>query len=327
MVLYQLSYTRERAANKGRGMGAVNGNFFGAQNRPATPRSRRFPGPENPSLVGHESAQIVPNLGTVPASMERDVISQQQIAQTVSGVSAEEIDAHFNLLPDRYFAQTDERDVALHLGMVNRLLHNISGADSLGSLRPVIEWQESADRAHSVVHVVTWDRAGLFFKLAGALSVAGFNILSAKITTRNDHIAIDSFELDGAGPEFALAREVFAKTVEEALVNNRDLAPAIAAQSRLHPGSNAKHAPIVDVYLEINSPRAIVEMHVPDRFGLLYRVGRLISEASFSLTAARVQTERGLAIDRFHLEATDDLPLDATRLNALREALLVASIR
>lgn len=257
----------------------------------------------------------------------RHVISQQQIAQTVSGVSAEEIDAHFNLLPDRYFVQTDEHDVARHLGMVNRLLHNISGADSLGSLRPVIEWQESSDGSHRVAHVVTWDRSGLFYKLAGALSVAGFNILSAKITTRNDHIAIDSFEVDGNGPEFALAREVFAKTVEEALVANRDLAPAIAAQSRLHPIASVNHAPTVDVYLEINSPRAIIEMHVPDRFGLLYRVGRIIAESGFSLTAARVQTERGLAIDRFHLENTDDLPLDASRLNALREALLVASIR
>jgi [protein-PII] uridylyltransferase len=259
--------------------------------------------------------------------MKRHVISPQHIAHAVAGVSAEEIDAHFNLLPDRYFAQTDESDVALHLAMVNRLLHNISGADSLGSLRPVIEWRDSPDRAHHVVHVVTWDRAGLFHKLAGALSVAGLNILSARITTRNDHIAIDSFEVEAAGPDFASAREAFARSVEEALVANRDLAAAIAAQSRLHAGSDATHPPSVDVYLEINSPRAIVEMHVPDRFGLLYRVGRVIAEAGFSLTSARVHTERGLAIDRFHLEAADDKPVDAARLNALREALLVASIR
>lgn len=259
--------------------------------------------------------------------MKRPLISQQHIAQTVSGVSAEEVDAHFNLLPDRYFAQTDESDVALHLAMVNRLLHNISDADSLGSLRPVIEWRDAPDRSHSVAHVVTWDRAGLFYKLAGALSVAGLNILSAKITTRNDHIAIDSFEVDAAGPEFAGAREVFARTVEEALVANRDLAPAIDAQAALHTPGHSAHAPTVDVYLEINSPRAIVEMHVPDRFGLLYRVGRIIAEAGFNLASARVHTERGLAIDRFHLEAADDKPVDAARLNALREALLVASVR
>ncbi|MBA4136804.1 MAG: hypothetical protein C0518_05755 [Opitutus sp.] len=255
------------------------------------------------------------------------LISQQHIAQSVTGVSAEEIDAHFNLLPDRYFAQTDESDVALHLEMVNRLLHNISAADSLGSLRPVIEWRESPDHTHHVVHVVTWDRAGLFYKLAGALSVAGLNILSAKITTRNDHIALDSFEVGAAGPDIAPAREAFARSVEDALVANRDLSSAIAAQARLFAGEGSAHPPTVDVYLEINSARAIVEMHVPDRFGLLYRVGRVIAEAGFSLTSARVHTERGLAIDRFHLDAADDKPVDAARLNALREALLIASIR
>lgn len=255
------------------------------------------------------------------------MISQQNIAHAVSGVSAEEIDAHFNLLPDRYFAQTDESDVALHLSMVNRLLHNISAADSLGSLRPVIEWREAHDCSHSVAHVVTWDRAGLFYKLAGALSVAGFNILSAKITTRNDHIAIDSFEVDGTGPEFAGKRDAFAQAVEEALVINRDLTPAIAAQARQHVPATSAHLPSVDIYLEISSPRAIIEMHVPDRFGLLYRVGRLFADAGFSLTSARVHTERGLAIDRFHLEAADDKPVDSARLDALREALLVASIR
>lgn len=259
--------------------------------------------------------------------MKRHLISQQHIAQSVTGVSAEEIDAHFNLLPDRYFAQTDETDVALHLSMVNRLLHNISAADSLGSLRPVIEWRDAPGAAHQIVHVVTWDRAGLFHKLAGALSVAGLNILSARITTRNDHIAIDSFEVDAAVPDRDAARAAFARSVEEALVANRDLSAAIAAQARLFAGVGALQAPTVDVYLEINSPRAIVEMHVPDRFGLLYRVGRIIAEAGFSLASARVHTERGLAIDRFHLEAADDRPVDAARLNALREALLVASIR
>lgn len=256
--------------------------------------------------------------------MKRPLISQQQIARSVTGVSAEEIDAHFNLLPDRYFAQTDEGDVALHLAMVNRLLHTISGADSVGSLRPVIEWRDVPERGHSVAHVVTWDRAGLFHKLAGALSVAGCNILSARITTRNDHIAIDSFEVEAPGEA---SREVFARTVEEALVANRDLAPAIAARALQFAGAPSNHPPAVDLYVEINSPRVILEMHVPDRFGLLYRVGRLIAETGFSLTAARVQTERGLAIDRFHLEASDPALIESSRLNALREALLVASIR
>ena len=51
-------------------------------------------------------------------------------------------------------------------------------------------------------NVVTWDRAGLFYKLAGAFSVAGLSILGAKVISRTDHIAIDTFYVvePGRGP-------------------------------------------------------------------------------------------------------------------------------
>jgi [protein-PII] uridylyltransferase len=250
---------------------------------------------------------------------------QQRIAETVSGVHADEISAHFNLLPESYFVQTDDSEVALHIGMVNRLLQSISSADSLGSLRPIIEWHDDFARGLTVAHVVTWDRAGLFYKLAGAFSVAGLNISSAKITTRNDHIAIDTFEVSepGHGPvRDSHAREIFERTVEESLVANKDLRSAIAAQSRKYSATaSTGHAPAVEAYLEVSLPRAIVEIHAPDRFGLLYRVGHVISEKGFSLAAARVHTLRGLAIDSFHLESGDKLPVDVVRLTALRDAL------
>jgi [protein-PII] uridylyltransferase len=251
---------------------------------------------------------------------------QQRIAATVSGIHNEEISAHFNLLPERYFVQTDDAEVALHIGMVNRLLHSISAADSLGSLRPVIEWHDDFNRGCSVVHVVTWDRAGLFFKLAGAFSVVGLNILSAKITTRNDHIALDTFEVTDAshGPvRDVQARVQFEQTVEEALVANRDLGVEITAQmKKFSPVVEAATAPAVEVYLEIASPRAIVEIHAPDRFGLLYHIGHVITDNGFSLTAARVHTQRGLAIDSFYLESGDKVPVDSARLGHLRTALL-----
>lgn len=251
---------------------------------------------------------------------------QQRIAATVSGIHAEEINAHFNLLPERYFVQTDDTEVSLHIGMVNRLLHSISAADSIGSLRPVIEWHDDFNRGCSVVHIVTWDRAGLFFKLAGAFGVAGLNILSAKITTRNDHIAIDTFEVTepGHGPvRDTHARAVFEQTVEEALVANKDLGGEIAAQmKRFSPAADGATAPSVEVYLEISAPRAIVEIHAPDRFGLLYRVGHVITDQGFSLAAARVHTQRGLAIDSFYLESGDNVPIDLPRLRRLQAALL-----
>jgi [protein-PII] uridylyltransferase len=253
---------------------------------------------------------------------------QQRIAESVSGIHTEEINAHFNLLPERYFVQTDDSELSLHIGMVNRLLHSITAADSLGTLRPIIEWQDDLTRDLSIVHIVTWDRAGLFHKLAGALSVAGLNIISAKITTRSDHIAIDSFEVSepGNGPvRDVRARELFAQTVETALMGTKDLAADISAQIRkFAKPSAASTSPSIEIYLEITSPRAIVEIHAPDRFGLLYRVGHVLAEQGFSLGGARVHTQRGIAIDSFYLDADNAAALDAERLATLKSALTAA---
>src|ERR1044071_3074072 len=164
----------------------------------------------------------------VDASLqEKKKMSQQElIAKTIPGISADEINAHFGLLPDRYFIHTDGAEIALHIQMVNRLLQSITTADSVGSLRPIIQWKDDLNRSLTVVNVVTWDRAGLFYKLAGAFSVAGLSILGAKVISRTDHIAIDTFYVvePGRGPvQSASAQEKFARTIEEALMANRDL--------------------------------------------------------------------------------------------------------
>ena len=124
---------------------------------------------------------------------QKEMMRKELIDRQIPDVSEEEITAHFQLLPDRYFIHTDIDDVALHLTMVNDLLKTINQTDTLSALHPIIDWKDDLDRGFTVVNVVTWDRAGLFYKLAGAFSVSGLSILSAKVVSRSDHIAIDTF--------------------------------------------------------------------------------------------------------------------------------------
>ncbi|HYP15943.1 MAG TPA: [protein-PII] uridylyltransferase, partial [Opitutus sp.] len=99
---------------------------------------------------------------------KKQMTQQELISRKIPGISADEIVAHFGLLPERYFIQTDADEISLHIQMVNRLFKSIATADSVGSLKPIIEWKDDLNRSITVVNVVTWDRAGLFYKLAGA---------------------------------------------------------------------------------------------------------------------------------------------------------------
>ena len=266
----------------------------------------------------------------------KKMTQQELIAKSIPGISADEINAHFGLLPDRYFVHTDSGEIALHIQMVNHLLQSITTADSVGSLRPVIEWKDDLNRSLTVVNVVTWDRAGLFYKLAGAFSVAGLSILGSKVISRTDHIAIDTFYVvePGRGPvQSASAQEKFAKTIEECLVNNRDLLPDIVAQAKRiattrylsAKGSETLQGsfpPTVEVYHELSMERTIVEIQARDQIGLLYRLAKTISDHGFDITFARIGTERGVAIDTFYIEGANHESIQSPeRLHALRDGL------
>jgi [protein-PII] uridylyltransferase len=267
---------------------------------------------------------------------KKKMTQQELIAKNMPGISEDEISAHFSLLPDRYFIQTDADEVALHIQMVNRLLKSISAADSVGSLRPVIDWHDDLNRSITIVNIVTWDRAGLFYKLAGAFSVAGLNILGAKVISRTDHIAIDTFHVIEPGRGVVLSKatqDAFARNVEASLVSNKDLYPEIVSQSKRIAATRYLSAasqdplqssfpPTVDVYHELSMQRTIVEVQARDQLGLLYRLAKTISERGFDITFARIGTERGVAIDTFYIENESHEPVDNTeRLHALRDAL------
>src|SRR5208337_4369230 len=239
----------------------------------------------------------------IDASYEekRRMTEQELIAKRIPGISDDEIAAHFSLLPDRYFILTDGSEITLHIQMVNKLLMSITATDSVGSLRPVIDWKDDLNRSLTVVNVVTWDRAGLFYKLAGAFSAAGLNILGAKVISRTDHIAIDTFYVVEPGRgvvQNSAVQESFAKIIESALISNTDLYPEISMQ------------------------RTIVEIQARDQIGLLYRIAKAIFDFGFDITFARIGTERGVAIDTFYIEsANHELVDDPDRLLGLRNAL------
>lgn len=266
---------------------------------------------------------------------ERIKMTQQElIARKIPGISPDEIIAHFGLLPERYSIHTEPDEIALHIQMVHRLLKTIATAESVGSLRPVIEWQDDINRSYTIVHVVTWDRAGLFYKLAGAFNVAGLSILSAKVNSRSDHIAIDTFYVVEPGRgvvQNANAQAVFEKTIETALLADKDLYPQIIAEAKKHVsrftlnpnnGPHTSFPPSVEVYHELTMDRTIVEIQARDQIGLLFRLAKTISKQGFDITFARIGTERGIAIDTFYIESSDPAnPADNDRLLELREVL------
>ena len=134
--------------------------------------------------------------------------------------------------------------------------------------------------------VCTWDRAGLFSKIAGSFSAAGLNILSAQIFTRTDGIVLDTFFVtDGqtGGMVPREARDKFENILLNALTKDDVDFPALIAKQKttrpLYQTWSGERIPTRIHFDNDTSQRhTVIEIETEDRFGLLYVISQALSE-------------------------------------------------
>jgi [protein-PII] uridylyltransferase len=229
-------------------------------------------------------------------------------ALTPVRIADEELDAHFHLLPSRYFDIHTAEQIHDDLELAHRFMHRLI-VENRSSLAPVTAWLDEPDRGYSLVKICTWDRAGLFGKIAGALSAAGLNILGAQIFTRNDGIALDTFFVnDGrtGTPASRDQREKFSTLLEKVLTGESvDLTQLIAKQARATPLYSGYIGERIGTQIrfdnEASEDRTLIEIETEDRLGLLHAISQTFAELKLDISAARIVTERGAAVDSFYV--------------------------
>jgi [protein-PII] uridylyltransferase len=230
-------------------------------------------------------------------------------------------------MPPGYYQHAAAEDAAHHLQMIHRLIASVSEADAEVSLRPIVEWHDDAGSGQSLVTVVTWDRAGLFSRMAGAFAVAGINIVSCRAFSRDDDVAIDFFKVVLPLGKEAASKERFTAALAKSLLEGTDLVEDIAAEEQralLTAPRRKAFVPLaakVEVYYEVDLARTVIEIQCNDRLGLLFRFGRAIREAGYAITFANIATEQGFAIDTFYLTPERGLTRDPHPPEALAEVL------
>jgi len=223
-------------------------------------------------------------------------------------ISDEELAAHFTQLPDRYYEIYTPKQILDDVELAHRFMHRLV-MENQRALAPVTAWIDERDRGYSLVKICTWDRAGLFVKIAGSLSASGLNIMGAQIFTRADGIVLDTFFVnDGRTGNLASKeqREKFSTIIEAVLtgetVNFRKL---IAEQGTTRPGYTAYLGERIGIQIKFDNTasedRTVIEIETEDRLGLLHAISQTFAEQKLDISAARIVTERGAAIDNFYV--------------------------
>jgi [protein-PII] uridylyltransferase len=181
---------------------------------------------------------------------------------------------------------------------------------------------------YSAITLITRDRHGLFFRMAGTLSANRINILSSW-THSIGTIAVATFHVNDIpeGPLDDPERwEHFREDCERVLKGEVDVDVLLAARRsgrRVFQPSGAPRFPLKVKIDNVASDRAtIVEVYAHDRVGLLYDITRKLSSFGLTIVLSKITTEIDQAADIFYVQDDHGNKIvDFERLDEIKDAL------
>jgi [protein-PII] uridylyltransferase len=241
---------------------------------------------------------------------------RSSVAENLSPDYAEEIEAHFEYMPDHYFRATSVPEIIEHVKLFRSFLESVSSPPRDGfaaanakevPLAPAVRWKIVPEQGHTVMTFCTWDRERLLAKIAGSLSVVPLNILSADVFPRGDSTVLGVFRVcDTKAQPVSNPRdfELVEQTLRRAFGDESfDFVPSIEKAKRSsRPAAVGIEFPTrITIDNKTHPTYTLVEFQAPDRIGLLYDVLSCLDRENVLVPLSRINTQAGAAIDTLYV--------------------------
>jgi [protein-PII] uridylyltransferase len=173
--------------------------------------------------------------------------------------------------------------------------------------------------------VVSADRRGLFFRMAGVISLHGIDVVEANVHSERG-MAVDEFRVvvggSGVVPWTAVEADV-RKALDGRLAVQARLDERARSVRRRRTIGVSQFPPRVRFDNDTASNATVIEAVGPDRLGLLYGLTRTLAELDLDVSSAKIHTMGGDVVDTFYVTDSDGQKvLDAEYQAEIRRALL-----
>ena len=187
--------------------------------------------------------------------------------------------------------------------------------------------QVDAASGTTLVTIYAADHPGLFYRVAGAISLSGANILDARIHTTRDGQALDNFIVaDPLGRPFAEGQQLarLKRTIDDVLTGKVRLADRLAARPLARRRAEVfRVEPNVLIDNKASNRYTVVEVAALDRPALLYSLTNALFQARLTIHSAHIATYGERATDTFYVTDLTGAKIDnAARLKQLEKRLL-----
>ena len=250
----------------------------------------------------YEATLEVLRLGHKQRGREERIAAKREALAASLGLSEAKFTKFAKRLPDAYWIA--EPDDIILANARHMLTHDAeAGADGMAHLGIAAEFYP--DRGATLVTVYAADHPGLFYRIAGAIHVAGGNIIDARIHTTRDGMAIDNFLVqDPYGQPFREDNQLdrLKAMVAEGLTNRAKLEAKLETRTApLRRAEAFKVPPSVIIDNGASNRFTVIEVTAADRPALLYHLAQALFQSKAILHSAHISTYGERAVDTFYI--------------------------
>jgi [protein-PII] uridylyltransferase len=267
-----------------------------------------------------DRAEELLRLGHKQSGRKERVADKQRALAAALGWDAERLGAFASRLPESYW-------IAEPLDVLEANARHVATGCGEGL---AIDASVYPNRGATLVTVCAGDHPGLFYRITGAIHLAGASIIDARIHTTRDGMALDNFLVqDPFGRPFGERKQLdrLKVTIADALQDRAQLTERLGAKPL--PRARATAFPIAANVLIDNRASnrlTVVEVNARDRPALLYALAYALFQSKVTIHSAHIATYGERAVDVFYV--TDLLGGKITspaRLKSLEKRLLDAA--
>lgn len=186
------------------------------------------------------------------------------------------------------------------------------------------------ERGATLISVYAADHAGLFYRIVGAIHLAGASVIDARVHTTTDGMAMDNFLVqDPHGRPFRDEGQI--QRLREAIVEALTSRARMAAQLEQRPMPFARAdafvvAPFVVSDNDASNRFTVIEVNARDRPALLNSLAQALFRSKAVIRSAHIMTYGERAVDTFYVtDLLGDKITGPQRLKTLEGRLLEAA--
>lgn len=260
----------------------------------------------NPALWTSWKHDLLRELYNKSRKMLEESLSGEDLLQRETAYLPEEISRH-----SHYVSSEVAND---HIESINDQSYTLhfSGKEIASHIEEILTGDPISvifnnDDDFTYITVITRDFPALLSKICGVLLINDINIHDARIFTRKDGIAIDSFNLTDFRSQKPVSPEKYDKIkkdlkmmLSDILQLNSELKRMKGRWWRIESKLFRKQGKI-KISFEERERYTIIDIHSPDRLGFLYTVTRTLNQLGLSIYFAKITTHGDEVTDSFYV--------------------------